>query len=987
MSRHNQQHLSASPNLLYQNQNQNQAQNLLENSNFQNTTVLDHSYNIIDQPRSSNILSPPIIPPIPIRRESYSSSSNNQDYHHGNQLPSILPIIPPTRAPSLFQPPPPREDTGYRLESKGRIPAIRIPPVPYQRRDSNQSLTGEGSSTFYDQQPLLPPINSSSSSSTTSNLGLTSDYHSSNHNRHRLSIGQLSPSSNPHSQSRSPYGSSQFYNLALASASQSQPGSSGSRSYSIERGLRSPHPPLTAGLHQHPQQNYLWPLHSHNTLPLPSLHSSPHTHSYTHSHSHSLSHSKSPQPQSQTHHRDSIGSSGRPYYTTTNTNDLLPSIPGPSTSTSSQIHHRESPYLNCDSSVSTSYLPSINPHPPAHTQPHTYSHLHSHSHSIAGFTRPQSPVHIPPPLRFKYSISPPKYLSQEDNQHQQYIDNNMPPRKKATGDTSLVGGSSTPRTMSSATNVTGGGGSVTRSGRKSANGKGWTMEHTYDSIGQKKEIIVIDDSQSPMTHSHNSSQQSFHQQQQPLLNPLRKRTRAQVAAEQAQAQALSQSQNSIYNHGTVNGHGHGSSTTSLNSSQTKKRKVDENSEHGSAKKTKGKLASTATSASVQAIGTSYASQQYMAQPKTTQQYQKAQPSATLQSAQTSTQPPWDDAEGHYIVKPDDVIGGRYKIVRLLGQGTFGKVVEARHIETRKKVAIKVIRAVQKYRDASKIEIRVLETLKKHDSRNDNKCIHLDEYFDFRNHPCLVSELYGMSVFDFLKQNGFQPFPEKHIQDFARSLLRSVAFLHNLKLVHTDLKPENILLCSNESRLQGPRTKGAKSKSILRNTEIRLIDFGSATFETEYHSSVVSTRHYRAPEIILGLPWSYPCDMFSIGCILVEFYTGDALFQTHDNLEHLAMMEVVMGKFSARMIEKGRYKKPEFFRGSKIDFPNATVSKASKKYVKGMRNLKDIIAPTTKHQNLFLDLCVRLLEHDPDVRIKVQDALRHPYLTEPIPEPA
>lgn len=80
-----------------------------------------------------------------------------------------------------------------------------------------------------------------------------------------------------------------------------------------------------------------------------------------------------------------------------------------------------------------------------------------------------------------------------------------------------------------------------------------------------------------------------------------------------------------------------------------------------------------------------------------------------------------------------------------------------------------------------------------------------------------------------------------------------------------------------------------------DTEIRLIDFGSATFEDEYHSSVVSTRHYRAPEIILGLGWSFPCDIWSIGCILVEFFTGDALFQTHDNLEHLAMMEAVVGK--------------------------------------------------------------------------------------------
>ncbi|KIR69076.1 CMGC/CLK protein kinase [Cryptococcus bacillisporus CA1873] len=520
----------------------------------------------------------------------------------------------------------------------------------------------------------------------------------------------------------------------------------------------------------------------------------------------------------------------------------------------------------------------------------------------------------------------------------------MPPRKKAETSTAS---------------------SATASARRGANGKGWTTEHTYEPNGQRKEIIVIDDSASPM------------------VQPVRKRTRAQVAAEQAaQQQQLHQAYagtNAGYSDTVSISNGHGSVASTAGTAAggtTKKRKLDDDQ----GKTAKAKVASTATSASVQTTATWQSTQAVPA--NTTTQYQKAPP----QPAQRQGPPPWDDSEGHYIVKPDDVIGGRYKIVRLLGQGTFGKVVEARHIETRRKVAIKVIRAVQKYREASKIEIRVLETLRKHDPRNDNKCIHLDEYFDFRNHPCLVSELYGMSVFDFLKQNSFQPFPDKHIQDFAKSLLKSVSYLHSLKLVHTDLKPENILLCSNEARLAGPRVRNARSKSILKNTEIRLIDFGSATFESEYHSSVVSTRHYRAPEIILGLPWSYPCDMFSIGCILVEFYTGNALFQTHDNLEHLAMMEVVMGKFSQRMIEKGKSKKPEYFKGNKIDFPNSTVSKASRKYVKSMQSLKQVIDPANRHQQLFLDLCTRLLEHDPDVRIKVQDALRHPYLTEPIPEP-
>jgi dual-specificity kinase len=139
-------------------------------------------------------------------------------------------------------------------------------------------------------------------------------------------------------------------------------------------------------------------------------------------------------------------------------------------------------------------------------------------------------------------------------------------------------------------------------------------------------------------------------------------------------------------------------------------------------------------------------------------------------------------------------------------------------------------------------------------------------------------------------------------------------LHDLNLIHTDLKPENILLVDNSYQTftynrtipssTTTTNRTSRHRKVLLNPEIRLIDFGSATFDDEYHSSVVSTRHYRAPEIILNLGWSFPCDLWSIGCILVEFYTGDALFQTHDNLEHLAMMEPVCNaKIEKELIAK------------------------------------------------------------------------------------
>jgi dual-specificity kinase len=172
---------------------------------------------------------------------------------------------------------------------------------------------------------------------------------------------------------------------------------------------------------------------------------------------------------------------------------------------------------------------------------------------------------------------------------------------------------------------------------------------------------------------------------------------------------------------------------------------------------------------------------------------------------------------------------------------------------------------------------------------------------------MVFELLSLSIFDFLKANKFTPFNISQIRALSRQLIQSVAFIHDeLNLIHTDLKPENIMFVSEEYRkashvvslasnrhIQFSHDIKRKQKGLLSSsnselstaavldTRIKLIDFGSAIFEKDHHSSVVCTRHYRAPEIILGIPWSYPCDIWSIGCILIEFFTGIAVFQTHE----------------------------------------------------------------------------------------------------------
>jgi dual-specificity kinase len=115
------------------------------------------------------------------------------------------------------------------------------------------------------------------------------------------------------------------------------------------------------------------------------------------------------------------------------------------------------------------------------------------------------------------------------------------------------------------------------------------------------------------------------------------------------------------------------------------------------------------------------------------------------------------------------------------------------------------------------------------------CIHLLDCFDYRDHICMVFELLAQSLFDYLKDNSFSPFPLKQIKSFAFQLLTSVKFVHSIKLIHTDLKPENIMLCDVMSKV--PRTserrRSVRPKELV-NTDICLIDFGSAIFADDHH---------------------------------------------------------------------------------------------------------------------------------------------------------
>ncbi|XP_062219524.1 serine/threonine-protein kinase AFC2-like isoform X2 [Phragmites australis] len=346
----------------------------------------------------------------------------------------------------------------------------------------------------------------------------------------------------------------------------------------------------------------------------------------------------------------------------------------------------------------------------------------------------------------------------------------------------------------------------------------------------------------------------------------------------------------------------------------------------------------------------------------------------------------DDKDGHYVFAVGDNLTSRYRINAKMGEGTFGQVLECWDRERKEMVAIKIIRGIKKYRDAAMIEIGMLEQLGKYD-KSRSSCVQIRNWFDYRNHICIVFERLGPSLYDFLRKNNYRSFPIALVREVAKQLLECIAFMHELRLIHTDLKPENILLVSPEYikvpdyKVSSRSTKeGSYFKQLPKSSAIKVIDFGSTTYGQQDQTYVVSTRHYRAPEVILGLGWSYPCDIWSVGCILAELCTGEALFQTHENLEHLAMMERVFGPLPYHMLKRADRHSEKYIRKGRLNWPEGCTSRESMKAVMKLPRLHNLVMQNVDQSaGDFIDLLQGLLKCDPASRLTAQEALRHPFL--------
>ena len=225
-----------------------------------------------------------------------------------------------------------------------------------------------------------------------------------------------------------------------------------------------------------------------------------------------------------------------------------------------------------------------------------------------------------------------------------------------------------------------------------------------------------------------------------------------------------------------------------------------------------------------------------------------------------------------MIRINDLIGSRYKIVSEIGHGGMSDVYEARDIIFRREVAIKIL----KYESAQKIEnlIRFQNEARYSASLNHPNIVKIYDYGEENNNLYIVNQyVKGQTLRDILdyKRN----FSVNEACSIMLQICDALSYVHSKNIIHRDIKPQNIFY-SNDGG-------------------VRLGDFGisillNSNYDVYENKKVMGTAQYLAPELVLGKKPSFQSDIYALGITFFELLTGSVPFDSKD-VSEIALMQV------------------------------------------------------------------------------------------------
>ncbi|CAL8106153.1 unnamed protein product [Orchesella dallaii] len=312
-----------------------------------------------------------------------------------------------------------------------------------------------------------------------------------------------------------------------------------------------------------------------------------------------------------------------------------------------------------------------------------------------------------------------------------------------------------------------------------------------------------------------------------------------------------------------------------------------------------------------------------------------------------------------------VIQDRYTVQKVMGEGTFGKVLKVTDAKTKELYAMKIIKDTYEHGSPEFFwERDVLEKIRTMDPKNISRLIILESNFFVENHLALLFQLYPLSLHDYIKKTE-EGADFVDIKIVTYQILQALEFLEKLCFTHGDLKPQNIMIV-DESTLQ-----------------IKVIDLGCAFKVDTYPYQYFQTRYYRAPEVTFGTCYDNAVDIWSLACIMFEMRTKLPLFECKDEVEHVRKFIEVLGMPPKRLLRKGSRtdtffegrKHPQFIHNSNLKPGTRHVYKMlcehqSGKYVPWQFCHGDL--------RLFVALLLKMLKYNRKSRVKVSEAMKHDF---------
>lgn len=336
----------------------------------------------------------------------------------------------------------------------------------------------------------------------------------------------------------------------------------------------------------------------------------------------------------------------------------------------------------------------------------------------------------------------------------------------------------------------------------------------------------------------------------------------------------------------------------------------------------------------------------------------------------------------------------YEVLSFLGRGTFGQVVKCRSRTSNSNVAIKILKNHPSYLRQGNVEVQILQTLSQHDTEAHN-IVRATECFQHRNHMCLVFELLEQNLYEFLKSNHFRPLELREIRPIAQQVLTALSKLRSLGLIHADLKPENIMLV-------------CPSDGVMRY-RVKVIDFGSACHTSKaMQNTYLQSRYYRAPEILLGLPFNEAIDMWSLGCVIAELFLGWPLYPGSSEYDQIRYIVETQGLPSVDLLKVANKANRFFHYDSRLgqwrlksqeEYATETNQRAkeTRKYIfSSLEQIRDVTLSTStsslcllddfnarlesNDRAYFTDLLRKMLQIRSSDRILPDKALEHEFIS-------